>query len=430
MSTKPALSKISEVEYLKDAWRAINKSNLRSRGLDDVKILNFKAGLERNLSQISAELRAKSFVFHKLRPHAMEKLGSAEKRPLRIAAVRDRVVMKAIAQFISPSFQKFNLPCSFAYVKYGGVDAAVRRINELTTQGCRIYFQADIIKFFDSVDKELLWRRFAKHVRHRSLLPLIRQCFDLEVGDIDFLKTEDQELFTGSDSGIPQGGCLSPMLANFYLFDFDKALTGSGFGLVRYADDFLVMCESRERAECAYELCSAKLNDLGLKIHPLGSAKTTIGEFSKGLNFLGLHFMDGQVFPAEKSKNRFRAKIEETLKPHSGVSLPRTLQKLSNLIRGWGKYYSGMQVGKSYPALDEFIRESVRTYLKRSKVILVDRKWPRQRKFLGIPSLTAMAERERVGWKPAARAFAASHGATVAASATAATASNVGVGAA
>jgi hypothetical protein len=125
---------------------------------------------------------------------------------------------------------------------------------------------------------------------------------------------------------------------------------------------------------------------------------------------------DGQVFPAEKSKHRFRAKIEETLKPHSGVSLPRTLQKLSNLIRGWGKYYSGMQVGKSYPALDEFIRESVRTYLKRSKVILVDRKWPRQRKFLGIPSLTAMVEHARAASKPAVRAAAASQGGSVLAS--------------
>src|SRR5207237_1430485 len=146
----------------------------------------FKAGLENNLYQISADLRAKNYVFHKLRPQAMEKQGSTGRRPLRIAAIRDRVVMKAIAQFIAPSFQSFNLACSFAYVKGGGVDAAVRRINELVAQGCKAYFQADIIKFFDSVDKDLLWQRFAKHVRHRSLLPLIRQCFDQEVGDIDF----------------------------------------------------------------------------------------------------------------------------------------------------------------------------------------------------------------------------------------------------
>jgi len=396
MSTKAALYQISDIDYLKRAWRYINRRNLRSRGLDDVTIQGFKSGLDDNLRQISIDLRARKFVFQKLRPHAMEKPGSAQKRPLRIAAVRDRVVMKAIAEFIAPSFQQFNLPCSFAYVKGGGVDAAVVRINELVGQGHKVYLQADIIKFFDSVDKNLLWLRFAKRVRQRSLLPLIRQCFDLEVGDIDSLKTEDQELFLGTESGIPQGGCLSPMLANFYLFEFDETLTGAGFNLIRYADDFVVMCESSERAESAYTLCRKVLSGLGLEIHPLGSSKTRIGNFSKnGLDFLGLHFEGKEVFPAEKARERFKAKIVETLRPHTGVNLLKTLQRLRNLIFGWGKYYRCMRVVEIFGALDKFVQNSVRVYLKESGIILIDRKWQRQRKFLGIPSLAAMIERSK-----------------------------------
>jgi RNA-directed DNA polymerase len=414
MSTKAALYQISEIDYLKRAWKSINRHNARSRGLDDVTIQDFRAVLDDNLRQISRDLRAKKYVFQKLRAHAMEKPGSVQKRPLRIATVRDRVVMKAIAEFIAPSFQQYNLPCSFAYVKGGGVDAAVVRIKQLVEQGHKVYLQADIIKFFDSVDKNLLWDRFAKRVRQKSLLPLIRQCFDLEVGDIDSLKTEDQDLFLGSESGIPQGGCLSPMLANFYLFEFDRTMTDAGFNLVRYADDFVVMCESSERAESAYNLCRKVLGGLGLQIHPLGSSKTRIGNFPKdGLDFLGLHFEGKDVFPAEKSRDRFKAKILETLRPHTGVNLLKTLQKLKNLTIGWGKYYQCMRVAEIFGALDKFIQNSVRVYLKESGIILIDRKWPRQRKFLGIPSLTAMLERSTDAQKPAPKTVTASSGTAV-----------------
>jgi RNA-directed DNA polymerase len=414
MSTRAALYQIADVDHLKRAWKSINRRNLRSRGLDDVTIQDFKAVLDDNLRQISLDLKAKKYVFQKLRPHAMEKPGSVQKRPLRIATVRDRVVMKAIAEYIAPSFQRFDLPCSFAYVKGGGVGAAVARIKQLVEQNYKIYLQADIIKFFDSVDKNLLWDRFAKRVRQKSLLPLIRQCFDLEVGDIDSLKTEDQELFLGTESGIPQCGCLSPMLANFYLFEFDKSLTDAGFNLVRYADDFVVMCESGERAESAYNLCTNVLCGLGLQIHSLGSSKTRIGNFPKdGLDFLGLHFEGKDVFPAEKSRGRFKTKILETLRPHTGVNLLKTLQKLKNLIIGWGKYYRCMRVAEIFGALDKFIQNSVRTYLKESGIILIDRKWPRQRKFLGIPSLTAMLERAKDAHNPAPKIVATSSGAEV-----------------
>jgi RNA-directed DNA polymerase len=333
---KAALNQVSDVENLRRAWNAIKKRNQRSRGLDDVTIYQFRAGLEQNLRRISTELRTSSYVFNKLRPHAIDKLGSTKKRPIQIAAVRDRVVMKAIANFISPTFAKFNLTCSFAYVKDGGVDAAIKRIRELIDQGYGIYLEADIINFFGRVNKELLWNRFSGHIRHKSLLPLIRQCFDLELGDIENLKTEDQKLFLGADSGIPQGGCLSPMLANFYLYDFDRKMLHSGFHLVRYADDFVIMCESQERAEQAYSLCNRALRDLKLEIHPLGSEKTRIAKFSKeGLGFLGLHLQGKQAIPAKKSRERFELKIRETLKPYNGVSLFATLQKLRNTIHGW-----------------------------------------------------------------------------------------------
>jgi len=396
MPKKSALKRVSDVEHLRDAWKAIKKRNQRSKGLDDVTIYQFKIGLEQNLNQISSELQSKSYAFNKLRPHAIEKPGSANKRPLQIAAVRDRVVMKAIANIISPAFEQFNLPCSFAYVKGGGVGAAVRRIHEFINMGYGTYIEADIINFFGRVDKELLWHRFSKHVRYKSLLPLIRQCFDLELGDIENLKTEDQKLFLGADSGIPQGGCLSPMLANFYLYDFDRKMLDSGFHLVRYADDFVIMCESKERAEQAYTLCNRTLQDLKLEIHPLGSDKTRIGNFSKeGLGFLGLHLQGKQAIPAKKSRERFELKIRAILKAHSGVNLSDTLQKLKNTIHSWGRYYRSMDVTEIFLALDKFIELSVQAYLKDLDIILKGRNRRKQLKFLGIPSLSRMVDHSK-----------------------------------
>src|SRR5271165_2088373 len=233
---RSALHQISEIEHLRKAWRAISKRNTRSKGLDDVTIASFKTHLEDHLGTISADLRSNQYVFGKLRAHAINKPGSTKKRPLQIPVVRDRVVMKAIALFIAPAFDRFNLSCSFAYVKGRGLQPAIKRVQELIEGGDKYYLESDIIDFFGSVDREVLWERFSKRIRHKSLLPLIRQCFDLELGNLHDLETEDQQLFEGADSGIPQGGVLSPMLANFYLYEFDRKVTNTGFNLVRYAD--------------------------------------------------------------------------------------------------------------------------------------------------------------------------------------------------
>jgi RNA-directed DNA polymerase len=366
---------------------------MRSKGLDDVTIRVFKTHLEEHLGNISAELRSDRYVFGKLRAHAIDKSGSTKKRPLQIPVVRDRVVMKAIALFIAPAFDKFNLSCSFAYIKRRGIKPAITRIRELIEQGNKYYLESDIIDFFGSVDREMLWEQFSKHVRHKSLLPLIKQCFSLELGNLQDLETEDQQLFQGADSGIPQGGVLSPMLANFYLYKFDRPITKTGFNLVRYADDFVILCESKEKAELGYKLCEQALQPLKLAIHPLGPqhSKTKIGWFPKdGLTFLGLRFEGKEVFPAKKSEDRFVAKVAEILDPASGLSLFQTLQKLSNLINGWGKCYNAMRVNQMYLELDVFIKKSVTAYLKNVGIQLTGKNKRKQMKLLGIPPLSAM----------------------------------------
>jgi len=121
MNSSSALYKVSDREFLRKAWKGISHRNMRSRGSDNVTIKAFKGSLEERLTEISAELRANKYIFTKLRAHAVSKAGSKKLRPLQIASVRDRVVMKALSLFVEPAFRRFNLECSFAFIKERGV---------------------------------------------------------------------------------------------------------------------------------------------------------------------------------------------------------------------------------------------------------------------------------------------------------------------
>lgn len=395
MRSKSALRTVSDPASLHAAWRAISKRNKLSKGIDKVTIKSFASNLDSHIKSIGIDLRSGNYEFSKLKPGTVVKPGSKKRRPIQIPTVSDRVVMKALALHIQPTFARFDLPCSFAFIAgmERGVKAAIRRVHDLVGEGYVHYFEADIINFFGTVNRSRLWGMFAKQIRERSLLPLLEKCFNLELADLESYQLEHQDIFLGVTEGIPQGGVLSPLLANFYLYEFDKALTEAGFKLVRYADDFVVMCKTREDADRAHNLCRKALKGLGLEIHALDApnTKSRFGYFNKdGLAFLGVRF-EGQItYPQSKVVDRFKTKLHEILKPGSGDSLSKTLQKLSNLICGWGNGYKEMKVNNIYINLDAYIKAQVENYLKSAGVYLKGRNRRSQMKFLGIPSLSAM----------------------------------------
>jgi RNA-directed DNA polymerase len=167
------------------------------------------------------------------------------------------------------------------------------------------------------------------------------------------------------------------------------------FNLIRYADDFVVMCDSEQRAREAYAFARQTLGTLGLKIHDLEApdSKSKIGNFGKDhLIFLGVRFEGQEVVPSDKVVKRFKAKISEVLQLESGNSLFKTLQRLTNLINGWGKCYKMMRVLPIYLQLDEFIKSSVEQYLFQLGIQLSGKNRRKHMKLLGVPSLTAMIE--------------------------------------
>lgn len=156
-------------EHLRDAWKALNKSNRHSFGIDEVTLDQFRKNLDHELSLIHDQLRSRSYTFAKLRGVTIPKPGSNEPRPIQIPAIRDRVVMKALAILIEPKLSPFNLPCSFAYIKGKSIHGAIARMKELADEGNHWVVEADISNFFGNVDQELLLRRLHAVVGARSI---------------------------------------------------------------------------------------------------------------------------------------------------------------------------------------------------------------------------------------------------------------------
>ncbi len=164
-----------------------------------------------------------------------------------------------------------------------------------------------------------------------------------EIGNAKQFSKDEILIFPDGSVGIPQGGILSPLFANLYLSGFDKKITDEGFNLVRYADDFVVLCKTEKEARKAYELARTYLkNELNLEIHEIDvpESKTRIVHFSQGFDFLGFLFNHNRICPNEKTRNKFKSKADEILNPKSSSNLVDTLLKLRNMINGWGNAYS------------------------------------------------------------------------------------------
>jgi RNA-directed DNA polymerase len=387
---------LSDPRNLLKAWNKLSKKK-HSRGFDEQTIEEFKKDLHQNIHRISSELRSGTFEFTPLLGLLYEKPGGG-KRPLKIPAVRDRVVLKAVQLLIDYKFDKYNLPCSFGYIRNVRLEDAINRVKYLATLRNIWVLEADMSKFFDSVDQDLLMDKFVRRIGIRSLDNLVRRALKVEVGNLAHFLPDEREMFPQPDSGIPQGGVLSPMLANFYLYPFDKGMSDAGFNLVRYADDFVVMCASEEQARLAYDLAKEILEvDLRLKLHPLGdeNSKTRITQFSKGFTFLGLHFQGGQIIPGSKSVKKFKEKITSITDNRQGQNLLKTLTSLRNTIEGWGHAYHMYDSAQTFQMLDNYIRQELSNYLRANGLFGKGHVFgSQQRKFLGVPSLAAIRQRQ------------------------------------
>jgi CRISPR-associated protein Cas1 len=287
---------------LQAAWERVEESD-GCAGVDGVGLDQFAARLDANLAQLGQELKDESYTPLPLLRFYVPKDDGGQ-RALAVLAVRDRVAQHAVIRVIGPLLEAEFEACSYAYRKGRSVGQALDQIERLRDEGYRWVVDADITTFFDAIDHQLLLGRVREIIGEERLVQLIHRWMTPRI--------YDGETFTQMTQGVPQGAPLSPWLANLYLDSFDEQMLKAGYRLVRYADDFVVLCRSQAMAQRALELTQEVLTSLRLTLH---QDKTRITSFDQGFKYLGATFI--KSFRWEKPRRK-----PGQPEPRAGVIMP------------------------------------------------------------------------------------------------------------
>jgi RNA-directed DNA polymerase len=354
---KDLLGKISTRRNLQASWEEISLSaKPQSHGASEQTIKDFRSNLKSNLEMIRKELINGKYHFGAVRAVTIKKR-NGKRRPLRIADVRDRVVQRAITRILENYLVKpfgLNNLASHAYRPRKGIQTAIKQMLTYNQEGCRIVLEADIVNFFDSVKIDKLLEMVFSKLPDKTLNGLIEQAFKVEIGNKSELTKEDWDLYPDSSTGLPQGGYLSPLFSNIYLSKFDHELIKANFRLIRYADDFIIMCESNEEAEKAYALVLQIIEvDLGLKLHPRDDdnpqAKTRKIQLTQTpITFLGINFNGFRIWPADEKRLKLSNKLNQLIKSNDARTVQKLLNSMSNLVQGWVSAYAFSDINSNY----------------------------------------------------------------------------------
>lgn len=367
MGARKAHSLISQVydpRNLARAWQQVKK-NKGAGGVDGMTIARFEQNRDRYLDVLHHKLKEGRYRPRPVKRVEIDKPGSTKKRPLGIPTIMDRVCQQALCQVLEPIFEPTFSEVSFGFRRGRSTHMAMRRIwGQLAQDGCWIV-DADIADFFSTLDHEILLDRVADRVADGKVLGLLRQMLTAGV-----LRDGTYER---TIAGTPQGGVVSPLLSNIYLHVFDEQMAQQGFALTRYADDWVVVCCSREEAERALASARAVLEgDLGLQVHP---DKTRIVHITQGFEFLGYKIGQGRGLrhkqggpslyarPTDRSIRRFKDKVRTATNRRSPKDLEGMLAELNPIIRGWGNYYRRAHVRGLFHRLDGWIVRRVRSFV-------------------------------------------------------------------
>jgi RNA-directed DNA polymerase len=331
-------------------WR-----NEGAPGVDGQTVSQFDAEQEAELAKLGEELRNKRYRRQPARRVWIPKPGSTEKRPLGIPAVRDRTVEAALKNVLEPIFERDFAEHSYGFRPGRGCREAVKRVEELLEQQRLWCVELDFKSYFDTIPHERLLELVRQRVVDGSVLALLKQC--LKAGVLEELKG-----WKPTECGTPQGAVISPMLANLYLNPLDHQMVQEGWEMVRYADDLVVLCRTREEAEQVLTSLRHWSEQAGLTLHP---TKTRIVNVqSEGFDFLGWHFRGGKKWPRQKSRQKLQEKLRPLTRRNSGRSLNEIIAKVNPILRGWHGYFrESYYTGLNGP--DGWLRRRLRALMRK-----------------------------------------------------------------
>ena len=347
------MDKLYRVKLLKSSFYKV-KANSGAAGVDHVTVEHYEEDLEENLQKLSEELKEGTYSPRPIKRKWIPKPGRSEKRPLGIPTVRDRIVQTALKDLLEPIFEKEFSDQSFGFRPGRCAKDALRELQDLLNEGHTYVVDADIKGFFDNIPHDKLKARMEEKVTDNGILSLIDS----------YLKAEIME---GTDNwmpegGTPQGAVISPLLANIYLNPLDHLMEEAGFNMIRYADDFVVLCRSKEEARKALKVINNWVKKAGLSLHP---DKTRLVDATErgGFDFLGYHFERGYKWPRSKSEQKLKDNIRNKTPRTYGDNLEKCIAGINKTLEGWYEYFKHSH-HTTFTPIDKWIRMRLRSILR------------------------------------------------------------------
>lgn len=347
------IDKVGSKKALRMAHNNVQR-NAGAAGVDGQTTEQFEQESEARITKLSEELKQGRYQPQPVKRTWIPKAGTKEKRPLGIPTVQDRVVQGSLRLVLEPIFEKEFAEQSYGFRPGRSCKDALRRVSELLNTKYTWVVDADIKSYFDTIPSEKLMKKVEERIADGRVLELLRRY--LKQGVMEGMKHWTPE------RGTPQGAVISPLLSNIYLNELDHEMSARGHQMIRYADDFVILCRNEAEAQEALKVVNEWMERADLTLHP---EKTRIVDATQkgGFDFLGYHFERGYKWPRQKSIKKFREAIRRKTKRANGNSLNQIVVEINPVIRGWFEYFKH-SIPNVLENLDGWIRMRLRSILR------------------------------------------------------------------